>query len=211
MGAFWLLSFLVFGLFGWMLFKAYRYTTLSVGAESPEFHRVTRTFPAWRYFTRTTPVGLGFLSILWGLIACLLFVASFPDLWARLAVLITVFGFNLLIGIGWKLEMQYWRLVRGIALTFDPNVPSLNVERAGYQFLITPTALERIELHTTLSGAYLFAEYEYLLFFLHDGRIVRLSRMFFFEHEFLQKHFGTVPMEYRRHRIPWVKPLPVSS
>lgn len=208
--AFWLLSLLVFGLFAWMLFKAYRYTSLSVGAESPEFHRVTRTFPAWRYFTRTTPVMLGFMSVLGFLMACLTLSMLFTDFGAAVVLMLVLAMLGFLIVPGWKLEMQYWHLVRGVAVTYNPNVSSLEVKRAERHLFITPTVVEKIELHTAHSGAYLFAEYEYLLFFLHDGRVVRLSGMFFFEHEFRQKHFGSVPTEHHRHRIPWVKPLPVS-
>lgn len=207
MGAFWLLSLLVFGLFGWMLFKAYRYTALSVGAESPEFHRVTRSFPAWRYFTRTTPLWLGFMSVLGIWMAFLTLAMLFSDFWAAVILTLVLALLGVLIVPGWKLEMQYWHLVRGVAVTYDPQEPFFEIEQAGRQVRVTPNDLAKIEIHMAQGRL----EYGYLLFFLRDGRVLRLAWLFFFLHEFLQKHFASVPTEHHRHRIPWVKPLPVSS
>lgn len=207
MGAFWLLSFLVFGLFGWMLFKAYRYTTLSVGAESPEFHRVTRSFPAWRYFTRTTPLWLGVMSILGMLIAWLALSMLFTDFGAAVVLMLVLGMLGFILIPVWKLEMQYWNLVRGVAVTFDPQTPFFEVEHAGQKVRLIPGDVARVEVHQAQGRL----EHGYLLFFLHDGRVLRLPWLFFFLHEFLEKCFGSVPREVYRHRIPWVRPLPVSS
>lgn len=103
--------------------------------------------------------------------------------------------------------MQYWNLVRGVDVTFDPKTPSLEVERLGQRVRITPADVANVEIHRALGRL----EYAYLLFFLHDGRVLRLGWLFFFPHEFLEKCFGSVPREVHRHRVPWVKLLPVSS
>lgn len=113
MTAVWLFT-LIFGLFGLMLYRAFRFTALSVGTRSQEFHRVTRRFPAWRYFTRFTPLVFFFLGLQTIALGSLLFTTSFPG-W--MAVALMVFLLVLMgesVGCVLCLEWQYWCITQNV-------------------------------------------------------------------------------------------------
>jgi hypothetical protein len=204
-----LIFLVVFGAFGWFVYRAYRFIAWNSGYLSPEFHRVTREISFTRYFTRFPPLlGLVLAAetfVIWSLTL----QTRFPDRWALVAVVLVSILMTFLVGAMLTLEWQFWTLTDGVSVTFDPADSSIEVEWLGRYVRITPETITCVEIHEGHFYSKLMRMYGYCDFFLHDGQIVRLNNLFLAEHEFMQKHFGTVPLQVFTYRLPWKITAPV--
>jgi len=141
------------------------------------------------------------------------FRTSQPSFLAGL--LITTLAIILIGGTGFLLffEWHYWQITKWVTVTLNPEAPEIDVHRLDEPVVITPQNTVRIEWHRSdpVRSGKIMQDYGYLIFYLHGGRQVVLNEVYFKWHEFLHHHFREVPRTFHYHRVPWVKPLPVSS
>lgn len=194
---------IVFGAFGWFVYRAYRFIAFSSGHLSPEFHRVTRAISFGRYFTRlsalsTTMIGLLNLS-LWNLF---FFGPPLPDWRSFGAMLILLLVFSGIVFLMTSLEWQSWTLTDGVAITFEPTDGSMEVEWKDRNARITPENALRFDVHEG-ADTKLMSGYGYFDAYLNDGQVVRINGIFTSEHEFIKKHYKHVPTDVTTYRLPW--------
>lgn len=205
---------IIFGAFGWFIYKMLRFTAKSVGDESPLAVVVTYEKTAWDYFTRFNFLfnfGLVFLILMLFYIGLFLIpkVAKHPVHWLLAAFLLAISGWGVwFLWVIAKLEWQYWTITRNRVVTMNPADRSLKIEHEQDCWLITPDNIDTIECHFPgRNSSKMVAGYSYLLFRLNDGQSVYLNRNSIYLDFALDEYFKNVPQQVVEHKIPWIKPI----
>ena len=101
------------------------------------------------------------------------------------------------------LHLRYWLLTHDTTLVFQPTENRFEVYEAGQRLPFERRDLARVERVTCRARRSFWANYDYLLLHLHDGRLITLTSLLT-ELEPLVVFLRSVPTERRSRYWCWV-------
>lgn len=199
-----LLFALIFIPFVWSIWQLVRYTDETIGDRSPVYSIQTYSVTALQHFGTFTHIILLTLSLLMLATVALLIpaIVAQPSALLILPLLLAIVG---LTAFFCYFDWQYWKLVRGKAVTMNPFEQSIQVDDGISQIVLTPANVIHLEHHTKISTSTkdLLAIYGYCVFCTEENQTVVLSNRYFIENELLERYFKTVLQTHTGHKLPW--------
>lgn len=202
-----LLLALVFIPFFWFIHKILRYTSKTIGDESPLYSEQSYSISAYDYFFKlfkillaSLPPQMIFLAWITAKEAIRLhepLLLLFPLCFVAFAAY-----FCFIFYIDW----QYWTITRNVRMTLNPHVPSITISNPNQSSFLTPLSVVRIEHHLrkTENSKDPLGGYGYFLFYDTDQNVTQLNNIFLIHVEFLERFFKDVPQTIVWHTYPWV-------
>lgn len=204
MGTF-LLFAIPFSLVGWLIYTLLRYTSESVGEESPLKTTVIYqydegSFLKWRHTPLWLCIGIFYSWVCWVIVSNL---ATATSIWhyvltfSSLALCVVWFY---LLNLLFLLEEKLCTIVDDTALELDPATKSITVHRAGTSTVLTASTVALIESHLTAQGK---LSYWHFRFVDHDGQST-----FFYDYGkglrfAIEAYFKDVPTTWVKHKFPF--------
>ncbi|GAB3181294.1 hypothetical protein [Telluribacter humicola] len=200
---------LVFGAFGWYLYKALRLTRNTVGKDSPLYVQRTYHMSAWEYFTNFDSVINYSIYPIGPVLLILLLRADWSDLTQSPLYLV---GLVVIIaGLVWMslmsyrlllLDINHWKYTRDKTLIFDPTDYSLAVQTSARTLSIRQADIASIEYY--YSNIRLFGSYSYYrLKLMNDEELILSSRSKGLWA--LYEYFKNVPSHSHRQDYPIIR------
>ncbi|WP_247235801.1 hypothetical protein [Telluribacter sp. SYSU D00476] len=200
---------LVFGAFGWYLYKALRLTRNTVGENSPLYVQRTYHVSAWGYFTSLNrvvsymfyPVGPILLILLlranWsGLTGSPLYLVGLVVIIAGL-VWMSLMSYRLLL-----LDLNHWKYTRDKTLLFDPADYSLTVQTPDRTISIRQEDIAAIEYYYS-DIRFFGSHFYYRLKLMNDDEVVLTSSSKGLWA--LSEYFKNVPLHSHRQNYPIIQ------
>jgi len=207
MATFFFLFVVVFIPFIWFIVKMLRYTSKTIGDESPLYSEQSYSISAYDYFFRFSKILLASLPAQMIFLAWIMakeairlhepLLFLFPLCFASFAAYICfIFYF----------DWQYWTITRNIYLTLNPHLPSITITSPNQISFLTPSNVVHIEHHLrkTENSKDPLGGYGFFLFYDADQNVTQLNNIFLIHVEFLERFFKDVPQTIVWHKYPWV-------
>ena len=204
MGTF-LLFAVPFALLGWFMYTMLRYTSESVGEESPLKKAVVyqygeRDFLKWT----NTPVGIFLCMVsIWLCWVVLSNIDTATSIWhyalTASCIALVVVSFYLL-NLLFLLEEKFWTIINATSLTLDPVTKSITVHRVGTSTVLTTSTIALIESHVTTQGRFSYYHFRFVdhqgqsTFFYNYGKGLRFA---------IDEYFKGVPTTWVEHKFPF--------
>lgn len=200
----------VFGLFFLLMRWLLRYSSQSLGDESPLSKPVTYTYPNsyfwWRESIWALPLLIVMLVVGWLILKNYDTITQFWHYLVMGGVLaLPVFLFYLLSRLDWT-ERQLATIIEDTAVHLDPATQSVVVSRADTDTVLTAANVVAIEIHLVSFGKFL---YSYYRFIDRDGRATPIYDYGKGLPFGLEAYFKSVPVTAFDHSYP-TSPLPLS-
>ncbi|WP_338874234.1 hypothetical protein WBJ53_01255 [Spirosoma sp. SC4-14] len=184
-----------------------RYTSKTIGDESPLYTEQSYSLSAYDYFFRFFKILLAFLLVQMIVLAWIIAKEAIRPHQPLLFLCTLCFtGFAAYFCFIFYFDWQYWTITKNVCITLNPHTPSIIISSPDQTSFLTPSNVVRIEHHLrkTENSKDPLGGYGFFLFYDTNQNVVQLNNIFLIHVEFLARFFKDIPQTIVWHTYPWV-------